>query len=507
MSNIGLAHALLQKLWEQGVREIVLCAGARNAPFVSLLSVETPFEVYSFFEERSAAFFALGRSLSTARPVAVVTTSGTAAAELLPATIEADHQGVPLVLITADRPRHYRGSGAPQAIQQVGILSHYVEHCWDIESELPAGAVISKCRPTHFNVCMDEPLLDEPVQAWAPSSQPVSLEYVDKVGRDSEIQCGMRRPLILLGGLREADRGLVLRWLQAAQRPVLAEATSGLRGSPQLEFWEVRGGPSSLREIDFDGVIRIGGVPTVRLWRDLEKSHLEVQHFSHLPFSGMARVALVRGLLELESLSPEFEIWSSSERARDRERATRLEGLLNEFPLSEPAWVRWLSLNMRDSSRLFLGNSLPIREWDLAAVMRSQPEIFANRGANGIDGLISTFLGLSEPGRDNWCLLGDLSAMYDLSGPWALRERPVENVQVAILNNGGGKIFHRMFRNTLFENPHDIRFGSWAEMWGWDYLCFEEPSDLSSAVRPRVLELRPCAEQTEKFWQSWEKSR
>src|SRR6185312_16012112 len=117
MTNIVLARDILRELWSVGVREIVLCAGARNAPFVASLSGETSFCVHPFFEERSGAFFALGTILSTGRPVAVITTSGTAAAELLPAAIEADYQGLPLVLVTADRPRRYRGSGAPQTIE------------------------------------------------------------------------------------------------------------------------------------------------------------------------------------------------------------------------------------------------------------------------------------------------------------------------------------------------------------------------------------------------------
>lgn len=164
MKNLELAQSVLDRLRTYGVREIVLCAGARNAPFVALLSAgsnsNSEFKVYSFFEERSASFFALGRMQSEGSPVAVITTSGTAAAELLPAAVEADYQRLPLVMITADRPSRYRGSGAPQTIVQTGIYSHYVEQTFDLEKEPATEITASGTRPIHLNVCFDEPLLD-----------------------------------------------------------------------------------------------------------------------------------------------------------------------------------------------------------------------------------------------------------------------------------------------------------------------------------------------------------
>jgi 2-succinyl-5-enolpyruvyl-6-hydroxy-3-cyclohexene-1-carboxylate synthase len=159
VNNLDFARAVLERCREFGVREIVVCAGARNAPFVHLLGRQEEFAVYSFFEERGASFFALGRMLDSGRPVAVITTSGTAAAELLPAAIEADYQRLPLVLVTADRPRRYRGTGAPQTIVQTGLYSHYVEWSGDFENEAPPKIAASGRRPVHLNVCFDEPLL------------------------------------------------------------------------------------------------------------------------------------------------------------------------------------------------------------------------------------------------------------------------------------------------------------------------------------------------------------
>src|SRR5690242_10613859 len=122
--NVRLARRVVEELYARGVREFCVCAGARNAPLVKVLGAASELKKYRFFEERSAAFFALGRAKILGAPVAVVTTSGTAAAELLPAAIEAYYSGVSLVLVTADRPPEYRGSAAPQAIEQMGLYSH-----------------------------------------------------------------------------------------------------------------------------------------------------------------------------------------------------------------------------------------------------------------------------------------------------------------------------------------------------------------------------------------------
>ncbi len=520
MTNMALAKASLQQLFNEGVREIIVCAGARNAPLVSLLSEPqastTAFSMVHFFDERSASFFALGRVLAIGRPVAVVTTSGTAAAELLPATVEAFYQGLPLVLVTADRPKVYRGSGAPQAIEQVGIFSHYVERCWDLDASGGSLAfTLSSERPTHINICFAEPLLDDATVRsldWQSSLVPPPIascssgvsSVLPSVDLSTPLEISMRRPLVIVSGLAASARADVLRWLQDLRRPVWAEATSGLRGHPTLLPFELQGGAPQLRQLDIDGVIRIGGVPTLRLWRDLEMSDLPVLHFSHLPFSGLARRSQLHRLTDLSRAKLTPLPWSPEEQERDKHRAEQLGQILQKLPLSEVGLVHALTQVIPNAARVFLGNSLPIREWDLAARRSGFFEVFANRGANGIDGLISTFIGVSTPAASNWGLIGDLSALYDLSGPWALREREIQDLNLVILNNGGGKIFERMFNNPQFENRHSLAFKHWADMWGLDYLRMDSPMSLAPALRPRIIELVPEQKQTQTFWEMWE---
>lgn len=315
----------------------------------------------------------------------------------------------------------------------------------------------------------------------------------------------MRKPLIIVSGLRALEAEQVLPWLMNSKRPMYIEATSRLRGHFELENFEVRGGDKSISRLDFDSVIRIGNVPTVRYWRDLEKNDLPVHNFSNIEFSGIPRVPRVQPLKELASLATDFEPWSEDERRLDRERMQWREKLLREFPLSEPAWMNWLSLKISKQARVLLGNSLPIREWDFAASTESARDIFANRGTNGIDGLISTFAGLAREEGENWALIGDLSALYDLSGPWALRVRPISNFNLVVINNGGGQIFNRMFRNPLFLNEHALRFDGWAGMWDMDYVQLNEPRELGVAQGPRIIEILPQGAQTEAFWNAWEK--
>ena len=133
MKNLEMAALILEQLAGQGVRTLCLCPGARNAAFVSLLSKSRGFEVISFYDERSAGFFALGRSRRDQRPVAVLTTSGTAVSELLSPVIEAYHNDVALVVVSSDRPRRLRGTGSPQTIEQSQIFGNYVEKSWDME--------------------------------------------------------------------------------------------------------------------------------------------------------------------------------------------------------------------------------------------------------------------------------------------------------------------------------------------------------------------------------------
>src|SRR5690606_10153050 len=178
----------------------------------------------------------------------------------------------------------------------------------------------------------------------------------------------------------------------------------------------------------------------------------------------------------------------------DRDNAGALQHLVAQYPDSEPAMIRQLSLFGTADDDVFVGNSLPIRFWDLAA--QSKAQMFCNRGVNGIDGLISTAFGCADAARRMWIVLGDLSALYDLNS-LAMIPQTLRDVKVCVVNNGGGKIFNRMFGAALFENRHNLHFASWAEMFGWEYANSLDHLELNPTRQ--IIELQPNQQSTDKF--------
>jgi 2-succinyl-5-enolpyruvyl-6-hydroxy-3-cyclohexene-1-carboxylate synthase len=321
----------------------------------------------------------------------------------------------------------------------------------------------------------------------------------------SDIQ--FQRPLVILGGLNKAARERVRDFAASLYAPVLAEPLSGLREDPMLQPIVITAGERMLPRGRFDGVVRIGNVPTLRFWRDLETRFAEVpvMHFSDLPFTGSSR-GEVRPLSALPSVRArrhEEEFF-----AADREMAAKVQHMLDEEPHSELAMLRDLSLRLPIGSRVYLGNSLPVREWDLVATREPRNYDYeGNRGANGIDGQLSTFLGWCQPAVTNVAVVGDLTAIYDLGAPWICAQLEAGiRFQIVIVNNGGGRIFSRVeslqrvdpqVRSSLIENEHPYGFAKWAEMWG---LAWNDEN------APRaVIELRPDAEASRRAWERYDR--
>ncbi|MEA2344764.1 MAG: 2-succinyl-5-enolpyruvyl-6-hydroxy-3-cyclohexene-carboxylate synthase [Thermoanaerobaculia bacterium] len=309
-----------------------------------------------------------------------------------------------------------------------------------------------------------------------------------------------RRPLVILGGLHSDDRPAVREFAEKLNAPVYAEPLSGLREDPALAHLVITAGERMIGRGDFDSVIRIGNVPTLRFWRDLDESraHLPLISFSALPFTGCSRGEVH----PLEALPSDITPRDRDESffADDRERAASVAAILDDEPDSELAMFRSLSQSIPPNARVYLGNSLPIREWDLAAARDPRGfEIAANRGANGIDGQLSTFFGQCDPSRPNVCVVGDLTAIYDSNAPFIVQQLVSQlgaalDWRIVIINNGGGRIFSRVpslrkldasMRERIIENAHAIRFNHWAAMWG---------------IENRVTELRPDAEASRRAW-------
>jgi 2-succinyl-5-enolpyruvyl-6-hydroxy-3-cyclohexene-1-carboxylate synthase len=514
-TNSLLAAEVLSVLRGAGVRTLVVCPGGRNAPLVLAADASRgAFEVLNFFEERSAAFFALGRIRRDGAPVAVVTTSGTAAAELLPALLEAVHGGWPLIAVTADRPRKLRGTGAPQTIDQPPLFSAARIPVIDIDApgqlvSLPPGAA-------HINVCFDEPLATEPValspgSAGTPASPEMWMSETEARAQCRDFFNRVHNPLVLVSSLTPDEAHMVAPWLATLSSPIYAEEVSQLRGHRNLQEFSLHAGERILTTPECraacDGVLRIGGVPTPRLWRDLENDSRPVLHISRTPFPGLAREGPVIPLKHfLAAIDGEAPPGGNNKAlfTRDRSIAQTTAELLSREPRCEAALVRAAAEKFADNARILLGNSLAIREWDLAAPrVATTRAFFGNRGVNGIDGLVSTALGLVGQDRPSAALIGDLSALYDMAGLWPAAQLDGTDITIAVINNGGGKIFDRMFKNASFLNTHSLHFRGWAEMFGWHYGQVHAPGDPWPAPSPRLVEIIPDAQATVRFAEAY----
>jgi 2-succinyl-5-enolpyruvyl-6-hydroxy-3-cyclohexene-1-carboxylate synthase len=514
--NVQRAADLVTALTDAGIREFCVCPGGRNAPLVVVLARADGVTVRTFFEERAAAFFAVGRIKAEGAPVAVVTTSGTAAAELLPAAVEAYYAGLPLLLVTADRPPRHRGTGSPQAIEQVDLFGLYAPTVFDGGADDDAGLSLAEWtgqQPAHVNVCFDEPLVDGsiPVLRLVPAirSRPAPAADLAPV---ADLLRHARRPLVIVGPLDAADHGGVRTSLTRLGAPVYAEPASGLREDETLGSLLVTSGEGALRTADFDAVLRLGGVPAARLWRDLEAARRDVPvaSVSRTRFPGLTRGTVVHAapgaaLDALDGTAAVDHAWRDALLARDGARYRALEALCAAEPRAEPALVRELSRHVPEASLVYLGNSLPIREWDLAAVRESRGwRIGVSRGANGIDGQLSTFFGMCAVGRESWALVGDLTALYDLAAPWVLGQLATGPVRIVVVNNGGGQIFARLSPHAELRNAHRLTFDRWAAMWGLPHVRWATIPPRLALPERCVLELAPDADATERFWRAYE---
>lgn len=520
MSAWNTAMNGVERCLRAGINEFVVCGGARNAALLEALAraqESGKCTVWRHFEERGAAFFALGRTMATGHPCAVVTTSGTAAAELLPATIEAFYQARPLVLLTADRPAAFRHSGAPQTIDQTALFGHHAS-CVPLEEW--NGSI-----PLHWNMEIDEDF--EPgtegfgeiaLGEWKAMDPPPIVAGLARWLRED----AYRGFVVMIGGLEPEEREDVFHFCRDFGAPVVAECTSGLREA--LASLAIHDSDRVLAKQPPGKVLRLGEVPSGRFWRDLENlEKTSVWSVCRNGLPGMARASQVtqgrvgrvlRALGEVDPVDDALDLLTGASA-----RASAAEELLEAYPDSEPALLRAISHFACLGSGIYLGNSLPIREWNqFAQWTRPVTEIRASRGANGIDGQISTWLGLSARQQDSWAVLGDLTALYDLAAPALLGQVETNGRVLAVINNRGGRIFERLPRLQSMQpsaacsliQPHSADFSGLAALWGMRHLRVRTADDLdhlAAGSTALLLEILPDEKQSSAFWAEWSRMR
>ena len=499
--SLACASVVVDELARRGMRHACLSPGSRSTPVALALDRHPDITLHIHLDERSSAFFALGLSKATGSPVAVACTSGTAAAELLPAVVEAFQSRVQLILLTADRPPRLRGTGANQTIDQVQLYGRYAAYA-ELplpEEPVPDGrlraAVSDAIRaaafpriPVHLNMPFDEPLtpagdevvvaVDETPVPNAPAD-PSPFHHPQEEAETLAREASGRRGVVVLGGLmggpaREETLDLAadLRW------PVIAEPISGARlpGLALAAGQTLLASPSWLAAQTPEIVLHVGASPTTRATQRLtsEADRLIVidARFPEPDPEGRATLrirehpASVVTELALRA-GPAPAGWLEDWQRADGVARRALDSALDA--LGEPTELRVardLAAWMPPGGTLFVGNSMPIRDLDYAMAPREGLRVLANRGASGIDGLVSTALGIAAAGTGpTVALLGDLSLLYDV-GALFWNGRGGTDLTIVVANNGGGTIFSFLPQRELpeferlFTTPHELDLGA-----------------------------------------------
>jgi 2-succinyl-5-enolpyruvyl-6-hydroxy-3-cyclohexene-1-carboxylate synthase len=464
--------AFVEELARCGVTHAVTSPGSRNAPLALTLAAQPGLEAVSVIDERSAGFAALGMAKAGGRPVAITCTSGSAAANLHPAVVEAWEARVPLIVLTADRPPELREVGAGQAIDQLRLYGSAAKWFVEVGTHDPGRETAIHfralaCRafytaaggrpgPVHLNFALREPL--------APS--PERLEPADWQGRDDRrpwtelrepdpapdpVPLPAGRGVVVCGPTAESVAEPVARFAARLGWPVLAEPTSGLRCGPHDRSHVIAHYDPLLRVPEFGEreraqvVVRVGDMPTskpLRAWvagaRQVVLDPHAVWHEptrrAELIIRSPAAVAL--DALQGDRAAPE---WLEGWRAADAAVPAALAEAPDRF---EPKVLAGLEPELPDGAIVWVSSSMPIRDVEAHFPQSAKNLRFlANRGANGIDGVVSSALGAAlATGRPTWLLTGELALVHDLGGLLAARRAGVE-LNVLCLDNGGGAIF------------------------------------------------------------------
>jgi 2-succinyl-5-enolpyruvyl-6-hydroxy-3-cyclohexene-1-carboxylate synthase len=537
--QVEFARTLVDEWVRAGVRHAVVAPGSRSSPLAIAILSDPRLVVHVRLDERSAAFFALGTALATGVPAVVVTTSGTAVTEVHAAVVEADLARVPLIVVTADRPPELHGVGAPQTVEQVGIFGRAVRFAVDAGVPDAAGRpfwrslgsrLVAESRsasagpgPVHANLAFREPLTgpEDPLPAgrdggapWhtvvrAPAAPPAA------VARFLDLVRG-RRGVFLAGGgaTRAGEEGPLLALAAVLGWPILADvralprvlvdaviahgdgivrsATARTKLAPEIIVH--LGSPHASRELSsYLTELAAAGVPSLLIdpfgtFEDPERAVATVIAADPVE---LCRVA--RGELGVDDGADAAWLasWRMADDAAERAIADQLAGA--EAP-TEPGLARALYRELSPGSVLVASSSMPVRDLEWFAARRAgAPLVLANRGANGIDGVTSTMLGVAAamPAPRVVGVIGDLAFFHDLSGLVWGRHETVPNLTLVVLDNDGGGIFNFLaypdqLGETLFERgfatPQRASAAVVAAALGWPVEEVEDPVALAGAL-------------------------
>lgn len=544
MDSLAAARRVLAELDAAGLRRLVISPGSRSAPLAyAAAEAEAAgrLTIHVRIDERDAGFTALGLALATSQPVAVAMTSGTAVGEVMPAVMEANHAGVPLVVLSADRPAELHGTGANQTTCQAGLFGTHVRRSVTVPAgedpvELVRGALAAAVAtasrtdadprgPVQINLEFREPLTPppgEPMRLWEPEAGVSGAgEASDAVAQEAsgdelvavETATDVSRRTVVIAG--HAAGVVAERFAAAHGLPLLAEPSSNAR------FGAHAIGPYRLLLAHFTGSDALGsGVervvvfgrptlsrPVARLLADASiPSALYVPRPQPWFEPGKRRETPIADLAELSAFAghaPDgwLEAWQRAAGAAGRAIETVLA---EETPdgrpsdaVTGPALARavWAA----NGGPLVLGSSNPVRDADLAAnpaAETARRRVFANRGLAGIDGTVATALGVAAgTGERTTLLVGDVTFLHDAGGLFLGSGEPEPDLDIVVLNDSGGAIFSTLEHGAvdaaggygdaverLFATPHTVRLEQLAAAYGAAYVRVSRAAELADAL-------------------------
>ena len=541
MQPVNRTYAPLQALADElvrcGMTNAVTCPGSRNAPLIYALAESHGLDAVSVLDERAAGFMALGLAKASGRPVAVTCTSGTAAANLLPAVVEAHEARVPLIVLTADRPPELRDTGAGQAIDQLKLYGSAAKWFVEVGNHEPGREAALHhralaCRawatagggrpgPVHLNFPLREPLapmaedLDAADWAGRPDRKPWVEVWAPPASAATGLAADVARPRGVLvcgpgtGPIAEA----VTAFAEATGWPILAEPTSGLRCGAHDRSHVVAHYDVLLRDEQWAAahvpelVVRIGDTPTskpLRAWlAQAEQLVLDPHATWHEPTRSAQWIVAADPRITCADLAEAVEVtpdpsWLEEWRAADALVSPALAETADPF---EPKVWAALAESLPDGATVWVSSSMPIRDVETFFPTVANPiRLLANRGANGIDGTVSSAAGAAlVSGGRAWLITGELALLHDIGGLLAATRAGVE-LTIVCANNRGGNIFDFLplaehGAGATFEEhvitPSGVDLAKVAALAGIEHRTATTPDEVrAAAADPGLVEVR-----------------
>lgn len=499
----------VSELYAYGIREIVISPGSRSTPMAIAIEAHPKMKSWIHPDERSAAFFAMGLMKGSERPVAILCTSGSAAANYTPAISESSLSHLPLVVLTSDRPHELRGIGAPQAIDQTNMFANYTQYQFDFpiadsngDQDFMTNTVKFQLQkasqylygphrgPIHLNLPFREPLTPDLEKVeWLTSDTKIMPHYQKTTSlNEINVIVKKRKGLIIVGDMQHQDVDQILTFATIHDMPIIADPLSQLRREHHpnvITTYDLlfRAG----LEVDVDFIIRVGKPvisKKINQWlKDTKAFQILVQNNDrpdafpitpHVSYE-MSANDFFRQLSETTTV--ERKQWLEKWQSLEKHAKVEIKDYVRTAT-DEAAYVANVLDKLTTDDALFVSNSMPIRDVDNLFI-DCEAAVFSNRGANGIDGVTSTALGMAVHKKVT-LLIGDLAFYHDMNGLLMSKLNDI-NLNIVLLNNDGGGIFSYLpqkdtadaYFERLFGTPTGLDFEHTALLYDFTFKRFE----------------------------------